>query len=43
MNYIELKKGIFYWNQEVPIAEDAAEFERLIAEAGSMEDPEEKL
>ncbi len=43
VNYIELKKGIFYWNQEVPIAEDAAEFERLIAEAGRREDPEEKL
>ena len=31
VNYIELRNGIFYWTPEIPVLEDAREFERLYA------------
>ena len=43
VNYITLKKGVFYWTEEIPVEEDAVEFERLIVRAGSEEDTDQKL
>lgn len=42
-NYIVLKKGIYYWTQNIPIHEDAADFDRLYEQAKDTEDEEEKL
>lgn len=42
-NYITLEKGIFYWTSEIPVAEDAAEFESLYREAEAEEDLEQRL
>ena len=42
-NYIVQKKGVFYWTGEIPLLEDAAEFERLFREAEQTENPEERL
>jgi two-component SAPR family response regulator len=35
--FVKQKKGVYYWTDEVRIVEDAREFERLLAEAGSAE------
>lgn len=43
LNYIRQKKGIYYWTEEIPVTEDAAEFERLFQEAEARQDPDEKL
>ncbi len=43
VNYIILKKGIFYWNEEIPVEEDAELFDRLYEQAEAAEDTEEKL
>ena len=43
VSYIEQRKGIFFWTDELPVYEDAAEFEELYKEAVSAEDPDEKL
>ncbi len=43
VNYITLKKGAFYWTDQIPVEEDAAVFERLYDEAGRTEDPDRKL
>lgn len=40
---IEQKKGIYRWTENVPVREDAAEFERLCREADAEEDPDNKL
>lgn len=42
-NYIMLKKGIYYWTVNIPVKEDAAEFDRLYKEAKEAEEEEEKL
>ena len=41
-NYIVQKKGVFFWTDEIPVEEDAAEFERLFHEAEASEDPDER-
>ncbi len=43
VNYIEQRKGICYWNPQVPVKEDAAEFERLYRQAEEASDREEKV
>ena len=43
VNYIEQRKGVFFWTHEIPIVEDAAEFERLYHEAEAAEDKDEQL
>lgn len=43
VNYIILKKGVFYWTPEIPVEEDAEEFERLIASAEQEENLAKKL
>ena len=43
VNFIEQRKGVFFWTDELPIYEDAAEFEELYKEAVAAEDPDEKL
>ncbi len=42
-NCIEQRRGVFFWTAELPLVEDAAEFERLFLEAEAAEDPNEKL
>lgn len=41
--YIECRGGIYYWTDEIPVAEDAGELERLFREAQKEEDPERRL
>ena len=41
-NYIVQKKGVFFWTDEIPVEEDAAEFERLFHEAEASGDPDER-
>ena len=43
VNYIIQKNGIFYWTDEIPFEEDAAQFERLYNEACNAEILEERL
>lgn len=43
VNYIEHKKGVYFWTGKVPFEEDAAEFERLYKEAGREEQPDRRL
>ncbi len=43
VNYIEQRKGVFYWTDRIPLTEDAAEFERLCREAEAAETREERL
>lgn len=43
LNYIEQRKGICYWNPQIPVREDAAEFERLYRQAEEAEDRQEKI
>lgn len=43
VNYITQKDGVYTWTAEIPIEEDAAEFERMIREAEETEDREKKL
>lgn len=40
INYFEQRNGIYYWTSEIPVVEDAAEFERLYREAEAEEEPE---
>lgn len=42
-NYIEQNKGVYRWTPEIPVVEDAREFERLCAEASGEEDAERRL
>lgn len=42
VNYMEQKDGVFYWTDEIPVSEDAREFERLIAMAHEEEDVAKK-
>ena len=43
VNFIEQKRGVFFWTQEIPMVEDAADFEALYRRAEAAEDPDEKL
>ena len=40
---IEQRKGMFYWSHELPVVEDAAEFERLYLESENTTNPDEQL
>ena len=42
-NCIAQRKGVFFWTEEIPLVEDATEFERLYREAEACEDRDEKL
>lgn len=41
--YIRQKDGRYYWNQEIPVVEDAWEMERLAAEAEAAQEPGRRL
>lgn len=43
VEYIHLEKGIFYWTEEIPVEEDATEFESLYEKAQKEKDTEKKL
>lgn len=44
VKYTILKKGVFYWNSdEIPVTEDAAEFDRFYRMAVESEDEDEQL
>ena len=43
VNYIEQRGGVFYWTDQIPVSEDAAEFEDLCARAEAEDVLEEKL
>lgn len=43
VNYIEQKKGVYFWTKEIPVREDAAEMERLYEEAREEADPGQRL
>ena len=42
-NYIEQRKGVFFWVSELPMVEDTVEFERLANQAVETKDPDERL
>ena len=42
VNYIIQRDGVYYWTEEIPVIEDAAELERLYGEAENEEDPEKR-
>lgn len=42
-NYIEQRKGVFFWTNAVPIVEDATRFMQFASEAEAAEDRDEKL
>lgn len=43
LNFIEQRKGVFFWTEELPLVEDATEFVRLYGEAEAAQDPDERL
>ena len=43
VNYIEQKKGVFFWTGEIPLVEDAADFEGLFRKAETAEDENERV
>ena len=43
VNYIEQRDGIFYWTDQIPVVEDAAQFEKLWAAAESALDQNDRL
>ena len=43
VNYIEQKKGVFFWTNEIPLIEDAEEFEKCYRSAEESKDIDEKL
>ena len=43
INFIEQRRGVFFWTDKLEVVEDAAEFERLYNEAEASEDRDEKL
>ncbi len=43
VNYIERRKDVYYWTDQIPVVIDTVEMERLSSEAKSEEDPEKKL
>lgn len=42
-NYIEQNSGVYYWTAEVPVEEDAEEFEEIYRAAEEEEQPDRKL
>lgn len=40
VNYIQSRDGFYFWNEEIPVIEDAREFEKLCLEAQKEEDPD---
>lgn len=40
--FVKQRKGIYYWTDEVPVVEDAREFERLAGEALAEENPKKR-
>ncbi len=42
VNYIELRKGTFYWTDRIPVCEDAAQFEKLCEAAKAEQDLDRK-
>ena len=42
-NYIVFKNGRYYWTEDIPVVEDARQFEEKCAEAVSAADPDERL
>ena len=43
VNYIEQKKGVFFWTREIPLVEDAACFEDLYRKAEHAENEDERI
>ena len=43
VNYIEQRKGVFFWTKEIPLVEDAACFEELYRQAERAEDEDERI
>ena len=43
VNYIEQRRGVFFWTDEIPLVEDAFEFEQTFVAAERSEDPDERL
>ena len=43
VNYIEFKEGVYRWTPEIPVIEDAREFESLVTQAGQIDDPKERV
>ncbi len=43
VNYIEIKNGVVYWTKEIPVEEDASEFDRLYQKIETEENKEKKL
>ena len=43
VNYVEQRKGVFFWTKEIPLTEDAADFDELYRRAAETEDEDEKL
>ena len=43
VNYIEQRKGVFFWTEEIPVVEDAAEFDSCYRQAEEAKDPDERL
>lgn len=43
VNYIRNEDGMYYWNEEIPVVEDACEFEEKFEAAEKEEDPAVKM
>ena len=43
VNFIEQRRGVFYWTDQIPLVEDASEFARLYAEAETTPAEDEQL
>lgn len=43
VNYIELKGGIFYWTKQIPVIEDAEQFEEAYEKAEAEKDADRRL
>ncbi len=43
VNYIEQRNGMYFWTEQIPVVEDAEDFERLYREAGEEEDRDSRM
>ena len=43
LNYIEQRKGVFFWTDQIPMVEDASEFISLYRQAEAAENADERL
>lgn len=43
VNYIKLKKGVFYWNNEIPVETDTELFEEYYRKSDMTDDEEKKI